>query len=287
MRGSLTRAAVVLRLSERLRRHGWPRLQMSIMVALTGCAGWLLSAALLHLGVHPMVLRWPLAMLGAWAVFLGLLWLWIRVQRDGLGGLGDALADQIVSSDGDSGGGPAGEIFRGAGGRFGGAGASGDVDIAPTAAGDDVLAVAGADRGSSLGGGKGFDLDLGDADDLLVPILVIVMAAGMAAASLYVIWTAPTLLADLLFDSAISYGLYRRLRAGEQADWLATALRRTALPFALTALLLVGVGWGLHQLVPGARTVAEALHPARIPSERLTIGRVPVDATPPASAASR
>lgn len=116
-------------------------------------------------------------------------------------------------------------------------------------------------------GRAGLDLDLpdlGDGDDLMVPILVIALAVGMAAASLYVIWTAPTLLAELLFDGAISYGLYRRLRADDTRDWLGTAVRHTVLPFAVTAVLLTGVGWGLTQAVPGARTISQALHPDSI-----------------------
>jgi hypothetical protein len=36
-------------------------------------------------------------------------------------------------------------------------------------------------------------------------------------------------------------------------------LRRTALPFALTALLLATAGWGLQTAAPGARSLGEAV----------------------------
>lgn len=262
----LTRAAVVVRLTDRLRRHGWPRLQMTVMVALTGLAGWLLSAALLHLGLHSMMLRWPVALLGAWGAFLAMLGVWVRLQRESLEppdpedviDTADLLSEvRLPRVRGGGSGGVSGD------GRFGGAGAQDDT---VALAGEDdppmpVAEVMDADAGSRGSSPVGLDLpDLGDADDLTVPVLVIVLAVGMAAASLYVIWTAPTLLAELMFDGAISYGLYRRLRAGDTRAWLGTAVRHTALPFVVTAVLLAGVGWGLHQVRPEARTIAQALH---------------------------
>lgn len=40
------------------------------------------------------------------------------------------------------------------------------------------------------------------------------------------------------------------------------ALRRTLLPFTLTALLLTAVGWGLQTAAPRATSLGDALHPA-------------------------
>lgn len=292
-RATLTRAAVVVRLTDRLRRHGWPRLQMSVMVALTGLAGWLLSALLLHLGLHAMMVRWPLALLGAWGLFLAMLGLWVRLQRETIelpDDVDELLPDEIdlvdalprVSWPRGGSAGRSGGVAPG-GGRFGGAGAQGEAGSLPPglAVADDASLAGAADgpmpavglvdaqAGVGRGSGGGLELpDLGDADEAMVPILIVVLAVGMAAASLYVIWSAPTLLADLLFDGAMSYGLYRRLRADETRDWLSTAVRHTALPFALTAVLLAGAGWGLHKAVPGAWNLSQALHPATIPANR-------------------
>ena len=41
--------------------------------------------------------------------------------------------------------------------------------------------------------------------------------------------------------------------------WLESALRRTALPFLLTAIGLGLVGHGLHALAPGAHSLGQAL----------------------------
>lgn len=117
---------------------------------------------------------------------------------------------------------------------------------------------------SSSSSSSGLDLgdigDIGDADELAIPLLVIALVIGLACASFYVVYMAPALFAELLVDSAFSYALYNRLR-GEQGDhWLTAALRRTALPFALTAVFLCAVGYGLAVVAPGAHAIGEVLH---------------------------
>ncbi|MDP1792256.1 MAG: hypothetical protein Q8L12_16940 [Methylibium sp.] len=79
------------------------------------------------------------------------------------------------------------------------------------------------------------------------------------ARQIYVVYVAPVLFAELLLDGALSYTLYRRLRAGDDSPhWFTTALRRTALPFALTAVFLAIVGMALSAYAPGARSLGEA-----------------------------
>lgn len=81
----LSRSAAVLRLQRRLQDDGWPRAQMLLLVALTAGCGLLASWLLLHLGLHRMALRYPLALLLAYLGFLGLLGLWLRSRAgDGL-----------------------------------------------------------------------------------------------------------------------------------------------------------------------------------------------------------
>ncbi|MFN3586254.1 MAG: hypothetical protein ACK4UT_02010 [Moraxellaceae bacterium] len=78
----LTRASVVGRLRDKLLRQGWPRLQMSVIVAITGAAGLLASWTLLQLGMQAMQWRYPLAVGAAWLVYLLLLWLWLRTRAE-------------------------------------------------------------------------------------------------------------------------------------------------------------------------------------------------------------
>ncbi|MBA2341534.1 MAG: hypothetical protein H0V88_14195, partial [Pyrinomonadaceae bacterium] len=57
-----------------------PRLQVSLILLLTGLSGFLISYSLLHLGVSWMWLRYPVAIMVAYCVFLLLLRLWLYYQ---------------------------------------------------------------------------------------------------------------------------------------------------------------------------------------------------------------
>jgi hypothetical protein len=154
----------------------------------------------------------------------------------------------------------------GGGGHFGGGGASASFDtpvplqalapVRPASLSSDV----GSGLSDGLADGIGSIGDAADADELVIPLLVIELAVGLALSSFYVIYSAPTLFAELLLDGALSASLYRRLRGIERRHWVATALRRTALPFVLTALFLAAVGWGLQSAAPDAHSVGEAIH---------------------------
>jgi len=77
---------------QQLETRGWPRLQMSLLVALAGAAGFLGNWGLLHAGFGNMALRYPLAVLLAWGAFLGLLWIWLKARdQDDVTDAGDAL----------------------------------------------------------------------------------------------------------------------------------------------------------------------------------------------------
>ena len=74
----LTRAGAILHLQKRLEAQSYPRIQMGLIVAITGASGLLASFLLLLAGVTSMTLRYPLALLVAYGVFLLMLWAWLR-----------------------------------------------------------------------------------------------------------------------------------------------------------------------------------------------------------------
>jgi hypothetical protein len=241
---------VVARIRRILERRETPRLEMAIIALLTGAAGFLASWALLHLGVGSMPWRYLSAMLFAYGVFFLLLRLWLhlhgrRMELSEDVELGDLLVELPATAD---------PGFGGAGGDFGGAGASASfADVAPPSA--PVPDVAAADGGIDLS-----DVgDLGGADESTVPLVVVGALLLVVLSSFWVVWVAPTLLAELLVDCALVGGLYRRLRRQEQRDWQLTALRRTILPFAATTGLFALAGWLLQSAVPTARTLSEAM----------------------------
>ncbi|MFD0739615.1 hypothetical protein ACFQZQ_10025 [Lysobacter koreensis] len=243
-----TRYQAIARMRRRLERDGWPRLQMMLLVTITGGAGFVASWALLQLGVGAMWLRYPLALCLAYAAFLLMLWLWLRTRAhdwvDGWDGSGIDLA----TSPGTGGSAP----WGGLGGNSGGGGASSSFDAADSSPADALSGPIGDALGAAA-----------DADELAIPMVAVVVAVAVVAllalSSLFVVWSAPVLFAELLVDGALAAGLYRRLRGIDARHWLESAVRRTWLPFVLTALCVTAAGWGMAKYVPGADSLGDVV----------------------------
>lgn len=236
---SITRATAVRRMRARLLREGFPRVQMFILVSLTGLAGFIASAAMLAAGIDTMALRYMLAMGVAYLVFLLLLWLWLRTSA------ADYL--DLMPLDG-AGGSPCASEFAGGGGSFDGGGASGNVEFAI----DDSDSAVDAVLDKPLAA-------VGEVDETAIPLVVILLALGIALSSLFVVWSAPILFAEILVDALLAAGLYRRLRVLEPQHWMLAALRRTILPFVLTTATVAAAGWGMQAYAPDARSLGEVL----------------------------
>lgn len=58
-----------------------PHVILSLVILLTGLAGFCISAGLLKLGMTEMWARYPLAVFGAYAFFLGLVRIWVELER--------------------------------------------------------------------------------------------------------------------------------------------------------------------------------------------------------------
>lgn len=255
-RARSTRTLALQQLRRRLEDDSWPRLQMALMVALTGTFGLVCSFVLLKAGVGSMALRYPLALIGAYLFFLALLWLWLRTKAEDYADGADLV--ELVPMPMPRPGMPAVTVNAG-GGDFAGGGASGSFE-----AFDATPVPADASPFSSLGDVAGDVVgSASDADELALPLVAVVLLAavalGLAVASFYMVYLAPALLAELLLDGALSYTLYRRLRTADRQHWLATALRRTVLPFILTGLFLFGIGAALSAYAPGARSIGEVM----------------------------
>ncbi|MFC5578910.1 hypothetical protein ACFPOA_12925 [Lysobacter niabensis] len=240
-----TRRHAVDDVRRQLLRRGWPRLEMLLLVMLTGGAGFVASFLLLRGGFDDMWMRYPLAMAVAYAVFLGLLWLWLHTRSSDWA---DALADAATDIDMRGGG------WGGDGGRSGGGGASASYD-SPSLE-DGVLDAVADPVGTAIG-------SVAEADEAAIPLAAVLLVAALAAvlllSSLFVVWSAPVLFAELLVDSLLAAGLYRRLRRVQPRYWLETAVRRTWLPFLLTLALVTAAGWGMAKYAPEAHSLGEVV----------------------------
>jgi hypothetical protein len=258
-RATDAREREVARLRRLIEHAHAPRLQMMLIVALTGAGGFLASAFLLSFGVEALWLRYALAVVLAYLVFLFLLWSWLRLRHDDLVD-GIDLIDATLRA-----GAPAPCEFGG--GAFGGGGAGGSFDDAPAPASHAVAHASAGDAAPPKAGGGLSEAAAGalDLDELAAVVVAIAALAGALLAVFSLVWAAPVLLAELVFNAALAAGLYRRLRGVRGEHWLRTALRRTAGPFAVVALLFAVAGGALQHVVPEARSIGQVVDALRDP----------------------
>lgn len=234
-----SRAAHVQRLRRRLLSAGWPRLQMLIIVVLTSGAGLLGSFLLLRSGIDSMGLRYGLAVAIAYLVFLALLWIWLRTDSN------DYIDFPNMPSSNSSSCPTHDREAR--------------IDM-PTV--DLPSPSSKASPASSLGD-VGIGDALGSADEAALPLALLIglliALAALAAVLVNVVWSAPVLFAELLFDGVLAAALYRRLRREDSRHWLETAVRRTIWPFAIALALVSATGFVLQQLYPDAVTLGQVL----------------------------
>lgn len=200
---------------------------MLLIVSATGAFGFLFSFLMLHLGVSSMAVRYPTAVVLAYVVFLLLVRLWLSYQTS-----------------------------RG----------SADLEYTAGDAAGDALTFA-PDFPSGLGSRNAPGVGVGDAADAFdldgcALLLVAIAAAAVCAVLLvcvYVIWTGPLLLAEVLVDGYIMARVYRRLRADELPYWLPGVVRRTWLPVTLVVLFFALAGFALQTAAPDAESIGPAL----------------------------
>ena len=191
----------------------------------------------------------------AYGVFLLLLWIWLRTRTEDFADLSDIA--NLGPGPGDSGGDPC-TSYSGQGGEFGGGGASGSFEqpIEPMHVDSVSLSSGSSPVGEALG-------VVGDADELAIPLAILVLVGALLLSSLLVVYSAPMLFAELLVDGVLAASLYRRLRGLETRHWLETAIRRTFWAFMLTALTVAAAGWAMELYAPGANSIGDVLLHAR------------------------
>lgn len=243
---SNTRERAIETVKRRLLKRSMPRFQITLILLFTGLAGFLASFSLLRLGVSWMWLRYAVAMLFAYCVFLILLRLWLLLQRPRNNSLDFDLSLADANFSGSST--PNENFAFGGGGDSAGGGAGGSWE-------ESVLSSSSvSSSGTSSSGGFGFDIDL---EEGWIVVVAIVAVIGGLIASLYIIYIAPALLAEILVDGVLVTGLYKRVKRIEQKHWLRAAVRQTLLPALLVTLLFTVAGYLMQKAVPEARSIGE------------------------------
>jgi uncharacterized membrane protein len=242
----------------RLEAGYWPRVHCLLIVSLSSAAAFLLSVALLAARVDSMAVRYGLAALGGYATFLVVLhawvqWKWSRLVPDedvdvgqlpGPGSLGWPSSQPLSTGS---------NLFSG--GRSGGGGASMSVE------GQETSSVSVAPHGGGAGGGKGggFSLDL-DGDDLFWLLVALAAAFAGFLAIAYVIYVAPTLLAEAAINGAVAGRVYHGLQKRESHHWTTDIVRRTGVAAAILVISVSAAGYALQRVAPEARSIGGAWH---------------------------
>ena len=117
-----------------------------------------------------------------------------------------------------------------------------------------------ASRSASDASVDGLDPGVGlDGDEGCLIVWIVAFVAGLLLVAAYVTFTAPTLLAELLLDSLLIGGLYRRIRKAEPDSLAFTAFRRTLGPALLVIVLLALLGAGFEAYAPGAVSIGAVI----------------------------
>jgi hypothetical protein len=231
------RQQIISSIRMKLERDSLPRFQMFFLVFITGAVGFIVSYFLLHAGLTQMWARYMISLVLSYIVFLFLLWLWLHTKIEEYKDIPD-LSSHHSPSDGS-----VSNDYSGMGGEFGGGGAGESFDSEGMHDSDPVSSA----------------LDVAADGELAIPLFLIIILLALATASLWVVYSAPVLFAELLLDTMLSAGLYRKLRKLESHSWLKTAIRHTVLPFIITVVFISGTGWWLQSNNPSAKSIGEII----------------------------
>lgn len=228
-----------------LQSQYWTRLHMVLIVAASVSMAVLTTRLMLSAGVAEMWIRYAMALLFAYGAFFIGVWVWLHLSKYGRhlradwgrrnqwspdAGL-DIIPNLPIS------GGSANPVelpFQGAGGGFDGGGAGGSWDVPDTSVALDM-------PGSGILDGVGGVADVGDVGDeggcllIIAGVLLAIALFAVFGATFYVIYQAPAILAEVIFEVLLGSPLARGAHALDSANWPAVLLKKTWKPFALMA----------------------------------------------------
>jgi hypothetical protein len=106
--------------------------------------------------------------------------------------------------------------------------------------------------GGGKGGGGGLDLD---GDDLFWLIVVVVAVCGGAIAIGYVIWIAPTLLAEAVVNGAVAGKVYHGMQKRDHEFWTEEIFKRTIFSGIVVIVCAILAGYAFNRIAPEAVSV--------------------------------
>ena len=267
---TLTREAIRAEVAKRYAT----RFHMTLIIASSISVGALVTATLMRAGVDTLWLRWLPALLCAYATFFAGVWLWLRMSRYGRflreaarkdreslvdgGDIVDAISNLPLPRGGGS---VVREVLRSGGGAFDGGGASaswvGDsvsqAVSAPSSGIGEALGDVAGDAIGEIGGDDG-----GFALVIAIALLALVLAILFGAAA-FVIWQAPAILGEVVFEVLLGSPLVRGVKTVDAGNWARALLGATWKPFGLVAAFAMAFAAFAGAAAPDARTATEVI----------------------------
>lgn len=257
-------------IERRIAHDYYCRFHMTLILAAVVASGVLASKCLLELGVS-LHLRYPIAVLASYGVFLLLIriWIWYVSARRAAGspsggfsfsGGSSSSSGSSFSLGGGSGGGGSSRGFSGFGGGDSGGGGASD-----SWAGNEAAALAAQPSsassssgghwwsGSFSGGGGG-----GDNDGWIVVLLLAALIACILGGGIYLIVAAPHILPEAGAQMVLA-GTLTRVSKEHHHNWMAGVLRSTWIPFVIVLVLASALGWEAHRYCPSAPRLIDLL----------------------------
>jgi hypothetical protein len=247
-----------------LRTQHFTRFSMALILVTCICLALLTTKLLLAVGVLDMWVRYLVALFVAYGTFFIGVWIWLhlspygrhlRSQRQREEDWVDANIDLPLPSGGSVDGG-----FQGGGGSFDGGGASGSWDAV-----NHGVSVDFPGSSSSVGNSLGDIASVGDVGDeggcllVIAGILLAIVLFAIFGATAYVVYQAPAILAEVVFEVLLGSPLARGANALGSANWPAALLAKTWKPFAIIAVMAIGFALFCKVYFPDVASIGELL----------------------------
>ncbi|HEX7418979.1 MAG TPA: hypothetical protein VF505_03775 [Thermoanaerobaculia bacterium] len=262
------------RLADALQHRFYLRVHMAAMLTATLLAGLIVTRLLLAAGVRNFAVRYGIAVVVAYAVFITSVKLWLAyigfcaaAARRRAGSTGDDWFDCLNMGSGGSsswsGGSSSSSVSEG-GGKFGGGGASGS--WGDGAAKSNVIAAAAvppqssAKKSSSSSSSSKKSGGGGDFGELVLVLLIILLVVAVIASFAWMIWAAPTILSEVAFNAVLAGALAKHAQTATHGNWVGSVMKKTMIPFLLILTLAILVGYWAQKVCPVALRLTEAVH---------------------------
>ncbi|MGD0773901.1 MAG: hypothetical protein ABSC05_13865 [Candidatus Solibacter sp.] len=260
-------------LQRRIAHDYFVRFHMSVILAAVISSGVLVSKLLMELRI-PLHLRYPIAVLASYCVFLVLVrvWIWYVSVRTaaglqlanlsfgggrGSGGSGGSLdiGGGFSGGSGSGGSGSGGGFSGFGGGTSGGGGASSSWE------GNDAAAIVSQPSSGSSGGHWWPDIDFGGGDDdsWLVIALLIALVACILGGGVYLVYAAPHILPEAAGQVLLA-GTLKQASRQQHHTWVDGLIWSTWIPFVLVMIIAGALGWEAHRHCPVALRLLEVLN---------------------------